>query len=229
MRESLPVSMWAREDRPACKIEELGVRSLTNAELLSIIIGAGTDSYNQVEIAQRLLAEYDNSLARIANLSVVQLKQSLGIGEATAKRILAALDLGRRTYMNTGEERPELSTATMIYNHMYPYIGRLDVEEFWVLLLTQHFQLIKKVKISHGGITETNVDIRIIMKEAVLANAPCIAVCHNHPSGKVSPSKCDEELTRRIHKACKLMTLHLLDHVIIGEGVYYSFHEQGRI
>ena len=103
----------------------------------------------------------------------------------------------------------------------------LDVEEFWVLLLNQHYRLIKKVRISHGGITETAVDIRIIMKEAVLANTTILAVCHNHPSGNLKPSRQDDELTKSIKRACELMYIHFLDHVIITDGQYYSYHESG--
>ena len=111
---------------------------------------------------------------------------------------------------------------------MRPKLQDLDVEEFWVLLLNQHHRLIKKVRISHGGITETSVDIRIVMKEAVLANCTILAVCHNHPSGNLSPSKADDELTRGLKRACELMQIHFLDHVIITDGQYYSYHELGK-
>ena len=104
----------------------------------------------------------------------------------------------------------------------------LDVEEFWALLLNQHYRLIKKVRISHGGITETSVDIRIVMKEAVLSNCTILAVCHNHPSGNLTPSHVDKELTRSISRACEVMYIHFLDHVIVTDGQYYSFHEQGK-
>ena len=112
---------------------------------------------------------------------------------------------------------------------MHPVMQDLDVEEFWVLLMNQHYQLIKKVKISHGGITETAVDIRIIIKEAVLANATILAVCHNHPSGGITPSKQDDNLTNQIHQACQLMRIHFMDHVIVTDGLYYSYHESGRV
>ena len=228
MKESLPISCWAAEDRPANKLEDLGVRSLTNAELLSIIIGAGTDRYNQVEIAQMLLAEYDNNLATIGNLTVSQLTKSEGIGVATAKRILAALEAGKRMFVNKTEKKV-IYTATNIYNEMAPLVANLDVEEFWVLLLDNHYQLIKKVCVAKGGITETIVDMRIIIKEAVLANATVIAAVHNHPSGAVNPSRCDDEMTRSIGRACEVMRIHFLDHVIVGDGAYYSFKEQGKI
>ncbi len=164
MRNSIPISMWAAEDRPMNKIQE-GVASLSDAELLSIIIGSGTDKYNQVDIARMLLSEYDNSLSNILHQTVKQLSRHEGIGESTAKRILASLDLGRRMLVSKKPALPDLGTATRVYNHMYPYIGSLDVEEFWLLLMNHSFKLIKKVKIATGGITEVSVDIRLIIRE----------------------------------------------------------------
>ena len=161
-------------------------------------------------------------------MTIRELCDYKGIGEAKAISILAACELGKRRQAGSAEERPDLGTATLIYNHMRPKLQDLDVEEFWVLLLNQHYRLIKKVRISHGGITETSVDIRIVMKEAVLANCTILAVCHNHPSGNLSPSKADDELTRSLKRACELMQIHFLDHVIITDGQYYSYHEQGK-
>ena len=112
---------------------------------------------------------------------------------------------------------------------MHPLMQDLDVEEFWVLLMNQNYRLIKKIKVSHGGITETSVDIRIIMKEAVLVNCTILAVCHNHPSGNLKPSSCDDILTKNIKRACEVMSIHFLDHVIITDGHYYSYHELGKV
>ena len=152
-----------------------------------------------------------------------------GIGEAKAITILAACELGKRRQAESPEERPKLETATKIYNEMRPQMQDLDVEEFWALLLNQNYRLIKKVRISHGGISETSVDVRIILREAVLANATILAVCHNHPSGNLSPSRQDEELTKAIQRACDVMRIYFMDHVIVTDGQYYSFHEVGRI
>ena len=140
-----------------------------------------------------------------SKMTIRELCDYKGIGEAKAISILAACELGKRRQAGSAEERPDLGTATLIYNHMRPKLQDLDVEEFWVLLLNQHYRLIKKVRISHGGITETSVDIRIVMKEAVLANCTILAVCHNHPSGNLSPSKADDELTRSLKRACELI------------------------
>jgi DNA repair protein RadC len=131
--------------------------------------------------------------------------------------------------MEKPEERPDLGTATLIYNHMHPLMQDFDVEEFWLLLMNQNYRLIKKTRIAHGGISEVSVDVRIIIREAVLANATIIAVCHNHPSGSLRPSQADNDLTAAIAKACGVMRIKFLDHVIVTDGAYYSYHEQGRI
>ena len=200
----------------------------SNAELLAILIGSGSTEESAVELMKRILADCNNNLNTLGKRNISELCVYNGIGEAKAISILAACELGKRRQMETPEERPDLGTATRIYNHMRPVMQDLDVEEFWVLLLNQHYRLIKKIRISHGGITETAVDIRIIIREAVLANATILAVCHNHPSGNISPSRQDDELSRSIKRACELMRIHFLDHVIVTDGQYYSYHEQGR-
>ncbi|SEW27300.1 DNA repair protein RadC [Prevotella aff. ruminicola Tc2-24] len=224
----LKISEWAEEDRPREKMASLGAETLSNAELLAILIGSGSTKESAVELMKRILADCNNNLNTLGKRNINDLCVYNGIGEAKAISILAACELGKRRQMETPEERPDLGTATRIYNHMRPVMQDLDVEEFWVLLLNQHYRLIKKIRISHGGITETAVDIRIIIREAVLANATILAVCHNHPSGNISPSRQDDELTRSIKRACELMRIHFLDHVIVTDGQYYSYHEQGR-
>ena len=224
----LKISEWAEEDRPREKMASLGAETLSNAELLAILIGSGSTKESAVELMKRILADCNNNLNTLGKRNISELCVYNGIGEAKAISILAACELGKRRQMETPEERPDLGTATRIYNHMRPVMQDLDVEEFWVLLLNQHYRLIKKIRISHGGITETAVDIRIIIREAVLANSTILAVCHNHPSGNISPSRQDDELTRSIKRACELMRIHFLDHVIVTDGQYYSYHELGR-
>lgn len=226
--EKLNIKQWAEEDRPREKMVKLGTEALSDAELLAILIGKGSAKEDAVSLMKRMLADCKNNLNTLGKMSIHELCQYNGIGEAKAITILAACELGKRRQMESPEERPDLGTATRIYNHMHPIMQDLDVEEFWVLLLNQHYRLIKKVRISHGGITETAVDIRIIMKEAVLANTTILAVCHNHPSGNLKPSRQDDELTKSIKRACELMHIHFLDHVIITDGQYYSYHEQGK-
>ena len=197
--EKLTINNWAEEDRPREKMASLGAEALSNAELLAILIGSGSTKESAVDLMKRVLADSKNNLNTLGKMSIHELCQYNGIGEAKAITILAACELGKRRQMESPEERPDLGTATRLYNYMHPIMQDLDVEEFWVLLLNQHYRLIKKVRISHGGITETAVDIRIIMKEAVLANTTILAVCHNHPSGNLKPSRQDDELTRSRH------------------------------
>ena len=226
--EKLTINKWAEEDRPREKMASLGAEALSNAELLAILIGSGSPKESAVELMKRILADCKNNLNTLGKMSIQELCTYNGIGEAKAISILAACELGKRRQMETPEERPDLGTATRIYNHMHPVMQDLDVEEFWVLLMNQNYRLIKKVRISHGGITETAVDIRIIMKEAVLANATILSVCHNHPSGNLKPSSQDDDLTRGIKRACELMRIHFQDHVIITDVHYYSYKESGK-
>jgi DNA repair protein RadC len=226
--KKLNINEWAEEDRPREKMANLGAEALTNAELLAILIGSGSTKESAVDLMKRILGDCNNNLNTLGKMGVRELCQYNGIGEAKAISILAACELGKRRQMESPEERPDLSSATRIYNLMRLVMQDLDVEEFWVLLLNQHYRLIKRVRISHGGITETAVDIRIIIREAVMANSTIMAVCHNHPSGNLTPSRADEELTRTIRHACELMRIHFLDHVIITDGEYYSFHEAGK-
>lgn len=226
--EKLTIAHWSESDQPREKLRDKGSQALSDAELLAILIGSGTPGVSAVELMQEVLSNCNNNLNTLGKMTIRQLMDYKGIGEAKAITILAACELGKRRQMETPEERPDLGTATRIYNHMHPMMQDLDVEEFWALLLNQHYRLIKKVRISHGGITETAVDIRIIMREAVLANCTILAVCHNHPSGNLSPSRQDDELTRSIKRACELMRIHFLDHIIITDGNYYSYHESGK-
>jgi len=226
--EKLNINQWAEEDRPREKMSALGAENLTNAELLAILIGSGSTKESAVDLMKRILSDCNNNLNTLGKMTIRELCGYNGIGEAKAISILAACELGKRRQAENAEERPDLGTATRIYNHMHPVMQDLDVEEFWVLLMNQHYRLIKKVRISHGGITETAVDIRIIIKEAVLVNCTVLAVCHNHPSGNLTPSNSDNQLTKSIRRACELMSIHFLDHVIITDGQYYSYHEQGK-
>lgn len=225
----LNINQWAEEDRPREKMMALGPQALSDAELLAILIGSGNTEESAVDLMKRVLADCNNNLNTLGKMTIHDLMQYNGIGEAKAITILAACELGKRRQMEKPEERPDLGTATKIYNHMHPVLQDIDVEEFWLLLMNQNHRLIKKLRISHGGITEVSVDIRIIMREAVLANSTIIAVCHNHPSGSLRPSQQDNDLTAALQQACALMRIHFMDHVIITDGAYFSYHETGRI
>ena len=229
MSERLTIAHWSEDDQPREKLRDNGAQALSDAELLAILVGSGSSQEDAVSLMKRILSDCNNNLNALGKMSIRQLCEYKGIGEAKAITILAACELGKRRQMEKPEERPDLGTATKIYNHMHPLLQDSDVEEFWLLLMNQNFRLIKQVRISHGGITETAVDIRIIMREAVLANATIIAVCHNHPSGNPRPSQHDNDLTAQLQQACKLMRIHFMDHVILTDGNYFSYHETGRL
>ncbi|SFW11119.1 DNA repair protein RadC [Prevotellaceae bacterium HUN156] len=229
LHSKLNINQWAEEDRPREKMMALGPQALSDAELLAILIGSGNTEESAVDLMKRVLADCNNNLNTLGKMTIHDLMQYNGIGEAKAITILAACELGKRRQMEKPEERPDLGTATKIYNHMHPVLQDIDVEEFWLLLMNQNHRLIKKLRISHGGITEVSVDIRIIMREAVLANSTIIAVCHNHPSGSLRPSQQDNDLTAALQQACALMRIHFMDHVIITDGAYFSYHETGRM
>ena len=226
--EKLTIVQWCEDDRPRERLERLGPQALSDAELLAILVGSGSTKEDAVSLMKRILADCRGNLNTLGKLTIYDLCQYNGIGPAKAITILAACELGKRRQQEKPEERPDLGTATRIYNHMHPVMQDLDVEEFWVLLMNQHYRLIRKVRISHGGITETAVDIRVIMREAVLSNATILAVCHNHPSGNLQPSRQDDELTQQIKSACNVMRITFLDHVIVTDGGYFSYHEEGK-
>ena len=225
----LSVRQWALEDRPSNKLQNLGTAALSDSELLAILVGSGTPQHNAVEIGQQIMSRFDHSLSKLAKADFRDIKDIEGVGTYTACKILAAIELGKRRQLATALMAPDLCTATAIYNYMNPKMQDLQVEEGHVILLNQNYKLIKSVRISQGGITETSVDIRIIMKEAVVNNATIIVFCHNHPSGSICPSRVDDELTKSIKRACDLMRIHFCDHVIIGDCQYYSYREQGKL
>ena len=229
MSGKLTIAHWSEDDQPREKLRDKGAQQLSNAELLAILIGSGTPGVSAVELMQKVLDGCNKSLNTLGKLTIRQLMGYKGIGEAKAITILAACELGKRRQQETPEERPDLGTASRIYKHMHPVMQDLDVEEFWILLMNQNYRLIRKLCISHGGITEVSVDIRIIMREAVLANTTILAVCHNHPSGSITPSRYDDQLTISLKKACDVMRIHFLDHVIVADGCYYSYREERKV
>jgi DNA repair protein RadC len=229
MSEKLTIANWSPDDQPREKLRDKGPQTLTKAELLAILVGSGYPGVSAVELMQQILEHCNNNLNTLGKMSIHELTAFKGVGEAKAITILAACEFGKRRQMETPEERPDLGTATRIYNHMHPILQDKDVEEFWLLLMNQNHRLIKKIRIAHGGISEVSVDVRIIIREAVLANTTILAVCHNHPSGSLAPSRMDNDLTYTIQNACKLMRIRFLDHVIITDGAYYSYHEEGMV
>ena len=229
MKQKLNINEWAEEDRPREKLRDKGAQALSNAELLAILVGSGSPGVSAVELMQKILVDCNNNLNTLGKMTIRQLMAYKGVGAAKAITILAACELGKRRQLEKAAERADLSSAPAIYEYMHPLMQDLDVEEAWVLLMNQNYKLIKAERISHGGISETAVDVRIIMREAILNNATILALCHNHPSNNVRPSSDDDRLTQRVKSACELMRVFFLDHVIVTDGCYYSYHEHGRL
>lgn len=227
--DKLNITEWAAEDRPRERLERFGADQLSNAELLAILIGSGNARQTAVDLMKQVLGDCNNNLNSLGKLTIADLEKYNGIGPAKAITILAACELGKRRAREKAEERQDLGSATAIYNYMHPLMQDLDVEEAWVLLMNQHFKLIEAKRISFGGFTETAVDVRVILREAILKNATVLAFCHNHPSGNATSSRADDQLTERIRKACEVMRIYFLDHVIVCDGRYFSYREQGKL
>lgn len=229
MNGKLNINEWTVEDRPREKLLRLGAEALTNAELLAILIGSGSTTESAVDLMKHVLGDCGNNLNQLGKLTVRQLTAYHGVGEAKAVTILAACELGKRRQKERALERTQLNSAVAIYDFMLPQMQDLDVEEAWVLFMNQNFKLLRCMRLSRGGITETSVDVRVVMKEALLSGATVLALCHNHPSGNVKPSTDDDRITRRVQQACELMRIHFLDHLVITDGLYYSYQESGRL
>ena len=220
---------WAKEDRPREKLERLGPSALSNAELLGILIGSGTQKESAVDLMKRILIDCNNNLNTLGKLSIRELEQYKGVGPAKAISILAACELGKRRAMEKAQERTSIDSSKAIYEYLHPRMQDLDVEEAWIMLLNQHYKLIKAMAISHGGITETAVDVRVILKEALLCNATVLVLAHNHPSNHIQPSKPDDQLTQRVKKACEAVRIYFLDNLIVTDGDFYSYHDNDRL
>lgn len=221
---SLSINQWAEEDRPREKLARLGASALSNAELLAILIGSGTPEKSAVDLMKEILADCGNNLNQLGKLSLAELLRYKGVGLAKAVTIQAACEMGRRRQVSRPEERPRMDSADAIYREMHPRMQDLDVEEAWVVLANQSFRLIKVLRLSHGGISETAA-----LREALLCNATVMALCHNHPSGNCHPSRDDDRITDLMSKACETMRIRLVDHVIVTDGAYYSYREEGKL
>ena len=228
MTDKLAINRWAEEDRPREKLMSKGAQALSNAELLAILIGSGSGDDSAVSLMQKVLSAYDNSLDRVGRLSMEELCHFKGIGPAKAVTILAACELGRRRAVEQPERR-QVRSAAQVYDYFYPMMRDLAVEECHVLLLNQSSTVIDSVRIGMGGLTETVVDVRIILREALLKRATSLILCHNHPSGNLRPSTHDDRLTNQLREAARLLNLNLADHVIFTDNGYYSYADEGRL
>ena len=229
MAEKLNINQWAEEDRPREKMMLHGVASLSNAELLAILIGSGNTEDSAVELMRKVLNGYHNNLNELGKASIDELCRYKGIGPAKAITILAASELGKRRKEEDAYERQVIRSSKDVYECFYPLMCDLPTEECWVLLLNQASKVIDKVRISSGGISATAVDVRCVLREALLKRAASIALCHNHPSGSIRPSREDDSLTEQLRQASKMMSIVLIDHVILTDGKFYSYADEGRI
>jgi DNA repair protein RadC len=227
--KSLSIKDWSEDDQPREKLLHKGKETLSDSELLAILIGSGSPGESAVALSKRMLSDVDNSLNKLGKCSLKELMKYKGIGEAKAITIAAGLELGRRRQTADVGEIIKFTSSTDIFNTMAPYMSDLPVEEFWILLLNRNNRLIKKEKISKGGVSETIVDIKVIIKLAVENLASAIVLLHNHPSGNLNPSKADIAITNKIKEACKLIDIQLLDHIIIAEKSFYSFLDEGLL
>ena len=227
--EKLSINHWAEEERPREKMLLKGANALSVAELLAILIGSGTKEDSAVSLMQKVLSQCNNNLNILGKWNLNDFTSFKGLGPAKGITIMAALELGKRRAMQESIERTVIKESTDIYNIFHPLLCDIPQEEFWLLLLNQAAKVIDKVRISQGGIDQTTVDIRTIMREAILMRATQIAVIHNHPSGSLKPSKEDIDITTKIKKACELLNIRLIDHVIVTDANFYSFHDHGLI
>lgn len=221
-----PINQWAEDDRPREKFLLKGKSTLSDSELLAILIGSGSRNESAVQLCQRILSSANNNLNVLGKLSVQQLMQFKGIGEAKAISIASALELGRRRRIEDAVELQKITSSKAIFEIMQPIIGELPHEEFWVLYLNNSNKVIYKTQLSKGGITGTVVDIRLLLKIALEHNAISLILCHNHPSGKLIASDSDIQITHRIKAASKQLDLAIIDHVIVTESGYLSFADE---
>jgi len=227
----MSIKKWNSQDRPREKLTEQGARSLTDAELLAILIGSGNTEKNAVELAREILQFADNDLFILGKYTVDDFASGFkGIGTAKAVTIVAALELGRRRKENENEKRHKsIKSSSDVFDVFQPLIGDTPHEEFWVMYLNRSNRIISKQKLSSGGTTGTVVDEKLIIRTALLKYAESIILCHNHPSGNTVPSKADIQITEKIKNAASFFSIKLLDHIIIGGNNFSSFADDGQL
>ncbi|MFL9831870.1 DNA repair protein RadC [Flavobacterium sp. ST-87] len=224
---SFPITNWSEDDKPREKLMLKGKSALSDAELIAILIGSGSRNESAVDLSKRILGSVDANLNALGKLTMTQLINFKGIGEAKAISIIAAMELGRR---RRGEEVIELTKITSsktVFDIMQPIIGELPHEEFWILYLNNSNKVISKAQLSIGGITGTLVDVRLVFKMALEKGATALILCHNHPSGALLPSDADKQITRKLKLAGDSLDVKVLDHLIVTETKYYSFVDEG--
>ena len=229
MNPSNSIKNWAEDERPREKMLQKSAASLTDAELLAILISSGTKEKSALDLAREILALANNNLQQLGRLSILELQKTKGIGEARAITIAAAMELGRRRQMSAGLERATITKSADAAEIVIPLLGDLNHEVFCVLYLNQANKVLRHEVISSGGLTGTVADTRIVLKNALLQNANQLIIAHNHPSGNSKPSTADKDLTKKLKEAAALMDIKLLDHLIVTGTTYLSLADEGLI
>lgn len=227
--KKLGIKSWSAEDRPREKLLDKGPQSLTNAELLAILIGSGSKEFNALDLAKAVLNRVDNQIQHLGALSVKQLTAIKGIGNAKAVSIAAALELGRRRKDEQGESKLKIRNSQDAYEFIFPFLADAKQERFMVILLNRSNQVIKKVDISLGGVSGTIVDPKIVFHTALEELSSAIVLCHNHPSGNIKPSQADLDITSKICNGAKLFDIAVLDHLIFTNDKFFSFADEGLL
>lgn len=223
------IKNWAIGDRPREKLIQKGKLALSDAELIAILIGSGNSKESAVELGKRILSGSNNNLNHLGKLSLKQLTEYKGIGEAKAISIIAAMELGRRRRSEEAIEKVKISSSNSVFELLQPLIGELEHEEFWILYLNNANKIIEQFQISKGGITGTLVDVRITLRKALEVGAVSLILAHNHPSGNLNPSEADKQLTRKLKTAAESLDIKILDHIIVTEKSYFSFADEGLL
>ena len=226
----LTIREWSEDDRPREKMLRKGTSSLSDAELLAILIGSGNRDESAVELARRIMRECDDNINELARLTIADLcKKFKGIGEAKAITIRAALELGKRRKTSDFLDRKQILSSRDLFEVFEPLLIDLVHEEFWIVFMNGANKVLSTHKLTQGGIQQTIVDVPLLLKMSLERLAQSIAVAHNHPSGQNKPSSEDENITRRIKQGCDAIGIRLLDHIIVARGKYYSFADDGKL
>ncbi|EAR02139.1 RadC family protein [Maribacter sp. HTCC2170] len=223
---SFSIKHWSNDDKPREKLLHKGKSVLSDAELIAILIGSGSRNESAVELSKRILASVDNNLNDLGRLSIKQLMQFKGIGEAKAITIVAALEIGRRRRGEEGQKIAKISSSRDVFELLQPSMGELPHEEFWIVYLNNSNKVIHTSQLSKGGITGTLVDVRLVMKKALELGAIGLVLAHNHPSGGLKPSNADKQITSKLKNAALALDLKVLDHLIITQNDYFSFADE---
>jgi DNA repair protein RadC len=226
---SFSIKNWSQDDQPREKLRDKGKSVLSDAELVAILIGSGNRDESAVDLCKRILASVDNNLNALGKLSIKQLMEFKGIGEAKAISIAAALELGRRRRIEDFVQLEKITSSQSVFDLMQPVLGELPHEEFWILYLNNSNKVIQKNQLSKGGITGTLVDVRLVLKNALETGATALILCHNHPSGTLKPSQADRDITQKLKIAAQSLDIKVLDHLIITENAYFSFADENLI